>query len=70
MWVSGFCGDCTFLSVRYGRLLVSSLDSVHNLATERASLDVAAINQRLVLGNSVIFGSVNPSSGHFKRTIS
>jgi glucose 1-dehydrogenase len=37
---------------------------------KRVSLDVAAINQRLVLGNGVVFGSVNSSSVHFKRAIS
>jgi threonine dehydrogenase-like Zn-dependent dehydrogenase len=36
---------------------------------KRSSLDVAAINQRLVLGNGVIFGSVNSSPVHFKRAI-
>jgi threonine dehydrogenase-like Zn-dependent dehydrogenase len=37
--------------------------------TKRVSLDVAAINQRLVLGNGVVFGSVNSSPVHFKRAI-
>lgn len=37
--------------------------------TKRISLDVAAINQRLVLGNGVVFGSVNSSVVHFKRAI-
>jgi threonine dehydrogenase-like Zn-dependent dehydrogenase len=37
--------------------------------TKRVSLDVAAINQRLVLGNGVVFGSVNSSVVHFKRAI-
>lgn len=36
---------------------------------KRVSLDVAAINQRLVLGNGVVFGSVNSSPVHFKRAI-
>ncbi|MFN2492900.1 MAG: hypothetical protein ABR501_08460 [Pyrinomonadaceae bacterium] len=36
---------------------------------KRVSLDVAAINQRLVLGNGVVFGSVNSSPIHFKRAI-
>ena len=36
---------------------------------KRFSLDVAAVNQRLVLGNGVIFGSVNSSPVHFKRAV-
>jgi glucose 1-dehydrogenase len=36
---------------------------------KRVSLDVAAINQRLVLGNGAVFGSVNSSPVHFKRAI-
>ena len=37
--------------------------------TKRVSIDVAAINQRLVLGNGVVFGSVNSSAVHFKQAI-
>jgi threonine dehydrogenase-like Zn-dependent dehydrogenase len=37
--------------------------------SKRFSLDVAAINQRMVLGNGVIFGSVNSSRTHFERAI-
>ena len=37
--------------------------------SERLELDVADINQRLVLGNAVIFGSVNSSRRHFERAI-
>jgi glucose 1-dehydrogenase len=36
---------------------------------KRVPLDVAAINQRLVLSNGVVFGSVNSSPVHFKRAI-
>ncbi|HZB47085.1 MAG TPA: glucose 1-dehydrogenase [Pyrinomonadaceae bacterium] len=36
---------------------------------KRFPLDVAAINQRLVLGNGVIFGSVNSSPVHFRRAV-
>jgi threonine dehydrogenase-like Zn-dependent dehydrogenase len=39
-------------------------------ASEPMTLDVAALNQRLVLGNGVIFGSVNSSRAHFERAIS
>jgi threonine dehydrogenase-like Zn-dependent dehydrogenase len=39
-------------------------------ASEPLTLDVAALNQRLVLGNGVIFGSVNSSRPHFEQAIS
>lgn len=37
--------------------------------SQRLELDMAEINQRLVLGNAVIFGSVNSSRRHFERAI-
>jgi hypothetical protein len=33
------------------------------------AVDVAAINQRLVLGNGVVFGSVKSSRPHFERAM-
>jgi threonine dehydrogenase-like Zn-dependent dehydrogenase len=36
---------------------------------EPLSIDVAAINRRLVLGNGVVFGSVNSSRPHFEQAI-
>lgn len=38
-------------------------------AAKRFPLDVAAINQRLVLGNGLIFGSVNSGRAHFDQAI-
>jgi threonine dehydrogenase-like Zn-dependent dehydrogenase len=38
--------------------------------SEPLSMDVAALNQRLVLGNGVVFGSVNSSRPHFEQAIS
>jgi threonine dehydrogenase-like Zn-dependent dehydrogenase len=37
--------------------------------SQRIELDMAEINQRLVLGNAVIFGSVNSSRRHFERAM-
>ncbi|MGQ0540160.1 MAG: glucose 1-dehydrogenase [Gemmatimonadaceae bacterium] len=34
------------------------------------SVDIAAINQRLVLGNGVVFGSVNSNRRHFEQALS
>jgi hypothetical protein len=39
-------------------------------ASEPLTLDFAAINRQLVLGNGVVFGSVNSSRRHFERAIS
>jgi threonine dehydrogenase-like Zn-dependent dehydrogenase len=38
--------------------------------SEPLTIDVAAINQRIVLGNGVIVGSVNSSRHHFEQAIS
>ena len=35
----------------------------------RQEVDVAALNQRLVMGNGLIFGSVNSSAAHFREAI-
>jgi threonine dehydrogenase-like Zn-dependent dehydrogenase len=37
--------------------------------SEPLTVDVAALNQRLVLGNGVVFGSVNSSRPHFEQAI-
>jgi threonine dehydrogenase-like Zn-dependent dehydrogenase len=37
--------------------------------SECRELDVAALNQRLVMGNGVIYGSVNSNPGHFRRAV-
>lgn len=37
--------------------------------SKRLPLDVAAINQRLVLGNGVVFGSVNSNRTHFTQAL-
>jgi threonine dehydrogenase-like Zn-dependent dehydrogenase len=37
--------------------------------SEPLAVDVAALNQRLVLGNAVVFGSVNSSRPHFEQAI-
>lgn len=38
-------------------------------ASDRIQLDVAELNQRIVLGNGVVFGSVNSGRRHFERAI-
>jgi threonine dehydrogenase-like Zn-dependent dehydrogenase len=37
--------------------------------SERLPVDVAVLNQRLVMGNGVIVGSVNSNPGHFRAAI-
>ncbi|MEJ7811194.1 MAG: glucose 1-dehydrogenase [Gemmatimonadaceae bacterium] len=35
----------------------------------REEVDIAAVNKHLVLGNGVIFGSVNSNAGHFREAV-
>ena len=37
--------------------------------SQREELDIAALNQRLVLGNGLVFGSVNSNPRHFRMAI-